>query len=106
MRSIRRRRARIRTEICNARAISAKPTDVASANNLPDAETIHKSPPPKKFKPVFPKVADKANQNSLEREFVKVLVERGIGRKTSNELFSVLRRFNVGSFPCDLRKAS
>ena len=106
MRSLRRRRARIRKEICNARAIPAKPADVASSNNLPDAETIHESPPPKKFKPVFPKVADKANENSLEREFVKVLVERGIGRKTSNELFSVLRKFNVGSFPCDLRKAS
>ena len=37
---------------------------------------------------------------------MKVLVERGIRRKTSNELFSVLKRFNVGSCPCDLRKAS
>ena len=49
--------------------------------------------------------AEKKPSSSLEKDFVQVLVEGGVGRKLSNELFSVLRQHNVGSFPSDLRKA-
>ena len=50
-------------------------------------------------------VVENKPPSSLEKDFVQVLVEGGVGRKLSNELFSVLRQHNVGSFPCDLRKA-
>ena len=50
-------------------------------------------------------VVENKPPSSLEKDFVQVLVEGGVGRKLSNELFSVLRQHNVRSFPCDLRKA-
>ena len=41
----------------------------------------------------------------LENDFIRVLVENGVGRRISNELFSVLRKHGVGQFPNDLRGA-
>lgn len=40
---------------------------------------------------------------TLEQDFARVVVERGLGRDTVNEMFSVFRKHNIGNFPSDAR---
>ena len=60
---------------------------------------------PQTFPPLKCVVSTKSNGVEFEKDFIKVLVDNGVGRTLSNAMFSVFRSHNVGNFPSDLRQA-
>ena len=103
LRTSRRKRAKLRQAVHTPPAPTVTRVNSLSTQNNLDVNPACSA---STFKPVRSCQIDCETSSSLESDFVKVLVEHGVGRKVSNELFSVLRQHRIGEFPSDFRKAA